>query len=60
MTADAAPPAPAPQGKSNKEIAHALAVSEVTIKMVMRTVCKKLAAKNRTEAAMTYKNSTLA
>ena len=48
------------QGKSNKEIAHALAVSEVTIKMVMRTVCKKLAAKNRTEAAMTYKNSTLA
>jgi two-component system nitrate/nitrite response regulator NarP len=45
------------QGKSNKEIAHALAVSEVTIKMVMRTVCKKLAAKNRTEAAMMYRNS---
>ena len=47
------------QGKSNKEIAHALDVSEVTIKMVMRNVCKKLAAKNRTEAAMTYKNSSL-
>lgn len=46
------------QGKSNKEIAHALAVSEVTIKMVMRSVCKKLAAKNRTEAAMAYKNLT--
>ena len=47
-------------GKSNKEIALALAVPVTTIKMVMRTVCKKLAAKNRTEAAMMYKNSALA
>ena len=45
------------QGKSNKEIAHALAVTEVTIKMVMRTVCKKLSANNRTEAAMTFKSA---
>ena len=44
------------EGKSNKEVAHALALNEVTIKMVMRAACKKLSAKNRTEAAMNYKN----
>ena len=33
-----------------------LVPDEVTIKMVMRAACKKLSAKNRTEAAMNYKN----
>jgi two-component system nitrate/nitrite response regulator NarL len=42
-------------GKVNKEIANNLNVSEATIKLIMRSVCKKLACKNRTQAAMVYK-----
>lgn len=42
-------------GQSNKEIAHELALSEVTIKMHMRSICCKLGAKNRTQAAMIAK-----
>ena len=39
-------------GKSNKEIARELDLQEVTIKLHVRTLCKKLDAKNRTQAAM--------
>jgi len=40
------------EGKSNKEIARAMALSEVTIKTHMRAICAKLQARNRTHAAM--------
>ena len=39
-------------GKSNKEIAHALNLQEVTIKLHVKTLCRKLDARNRTQAAM--------
>lgn len=39
-------------GMQNKEIAHAFAIQEVTVKMHMRAVVRKLGAKNRTHAAM--------
>lgn len=42
-------------GKTNKEIAWALGVSEVTIKMYMRSVFSKLGAANRTHAVMLAK-----
>lgn len=37
-------------GKTNKEIARQLSVSEVTIKARMRSICSKLGASNRTSA----------
>jgi len=40
------------KGQSNKQIGKDLGLSEFTVKMHMRNVCKKLNAKNRTEAAM--------
>lgn len=40
------------QGASNKEIARALGVQEVTVKLHVRGVCRKLGAKNRTQAAL--------
>ncbi|MGO4853425.1 response regulator [Phaeovulum sp. W22_SRMD_FR3] len=40
------------EGKTNKEIARDLNLSEVTIKMYMRSICTRLGAKNRTHAAM--------
>jgi DNA-binding NarL/FixJ family response regulator len=40
------------QGLSNKEIARLLDVQEVTIKLHVRGICRKLGAKNRTQAAM--------
>lgn len=40
------------QGASNKEIAAQLGLQEVTIKLHVRGVCRKLDAKNRTQAAM--------
>ncbi|MFN3937637.1 MAG: response regulator [Gemmobacter sp.] len=40
------------QGMSNKEIARQMSLSEVTVKTHMRAICNKLAAKNRTHAAM--------
>lgn len=40
------------EGKSNKEIARAMELSEVTIKTHMRAICAKLDARNRTHAAM--------
>ncbi|WP_163850862.1 response regulator transcription factor [Pseudooceanicola aestuarii] len=38
--------------KSNKEIARELDLQEVTIKLHVKTLCRKLDAKNRTDAAM--------
>jgi DNA-binding NarL/FixJ family response regulator len=43
------------RGLSNKEIARELDLQEVTIKLHVRTLCKKLDAKNRTQAALTAK-----
>jgi len=40
------------EGKSNKEIALDLDLKEVTIKLHVKTLCRKLDAKNRTQAAM--------
>ncbi|MFN3525992.1 MAG: response regulator transcription factor [Paracoccus sp. (in: a-proteobacteria)] len=39
-------------GKSNKELARELGLQEVTIKLHVRTLCRKLEARNRTHAAM--------
>lgn len=39
-------------GKSNKEIARDLEIQEVTIKLHVKTICRKLQARNRTHAAM--------
>jgi len=38
------------RGRSNKEIALSLGIEEVTIKLHVRGVCRKLGARNRTEA----------
>lgn len=43
-------------GQSNKEIARDLSVQEVTIKLHVRTLCRKLDARNRTHAAMIARN----
>lgn len=40
------------RGMPNKEIAREMDLQEVTIKLHVRTLCKKLNAKNRTHAAM--------
>ena len=40
------------EAKSNKEIARDLELQEVTIKLHVKTLCRKLDAKNRTDAAM--------
>lgn len=40
------------QGKSNKEIARDLDLQEVTIKLHVKTLCRKLGAKNRTQAVL--------
>lgn len=47
------------RGQSNKEIARDLELQEVTIKLHVRTLCRKLDAKNRTQAAMTAKEAGL-
>ena len=39
-------------GRSNREIAGALDISEPTVKLHARTLCRKLGAANRTQAAM--------
>ncbi|MDX5356920.1 MAG: response regulator transcription factor [Rhodobacterales bacterium] len=39
-------------GQSNREIAAELAISEPTVKLHARTLCRKLGAANRTQAAM--------
>jgi len=40
------------EGKSNKEIARDLAIQEVTVKLHLKTLSRKLGARNRTHAAM--------
>ena len=45
------------RGQSNKEIARDLELQEVTIKLHVRTLCKKLNAKNRTQAALIAKEA---
>jgi DNA-binding NarL/FixJ family response regulator len=39
-------------GMANKEIARALDLQEVTVKLHVRTLCRKIGARNRTHAAM--------
>lgn len=45
------------RGMSNKEIARELDLREVTIKLHVKTLCRKLDAKNRTHAAMIGKEA---
>jgi len=40
------------KGLQNKEIAHAFQIQEVTVKMHVRAIIRKLGARNRTHAAM--------
>lgn len=47
------------KGASNKEIARALDLQVVTVKLHVRGVCKKLGAHNRTQAAMIAKDNNL-
>ncbi|MQY41264.1 response regulator [Epibacterium sp. SM1969] len=47
------------RGLSNKEIARELDLQEVTIKLHVRTLCRKLDAKNRTQAALIAKEAGL-
>lgn len=47
------------QGLSNKEIARDLDLQEVTIKLHVKTLCRKIDAKNRTHAAMIAKEAGL-
>jgi DNA-binding NarL/FixJ family response regulator len=47
-------------GKSNKEIARDLALQEVTVKLHVKTLSRKLGARNRTHAAMIARNGGLA
>lgn len=42
----------AADGMTNKEIARDISVTEVTVKMHMRNVCRKLGARNRAHAAI--------
>ncbi len=45
------------RGQSNKEMARELDLQEVTIKLHVKTLCRKLEAKNRTHAAMIAKEA---
>lgn len=47
------------RGLSNKELARDLDLQEVTIKLHVKTLCRKLDAKNRTQAAMIGKEAGL-
>lgn len=47
------------RGLSNKEIARELGLQEVTIKLHVKTLCRKLEARNRTHAAMIAKEAGL-
>jgi len=46
-------------GASNKEIARDLELQEVTVKLHVKTLCRKLDARNRTHAAMIAKDAGL-
>ncbi len=45
------------QGLSNKEIARDLTLQEVTVKLHVKTLSRKLEARNRTHAAMIAKTA---
>jgi DNA-binding NarL/FixJ family response regulator len=45
------------QGLANKEIARRLGLQEVTVKLHVKTLCRKLDARNRTQAAMIAKDA---
>ena len=47
------------RGLSNKEIAREISVQEVTVKLHVKTLCRKLDARNRTQAAMIAKDAGL-
>lgn len=47
------------RGQSNKEIARDIGVQEVTVKLHVKTLCRKLAARNRTQAAIIAKDAGL-
>ena len=47
------------EGKANKEIARDLDVQEVTIKLHVKTLSRKLQARNRTHAAMIARDKDL-
>lgn len=44
------------EGRQNKEIATALSLAEPTIKMHVKSICKKLGAQNRTQAVVVARN----
>ena len=47
------------EGKSNKEIARGLDLQEVTIKLHVKTLCRKLDARNRTHAVVIARDMNL-
>ena len=47
------------RGLSNKEIAREIDLQEVTVKLHVKTACRKLGAKNRTQAALAAKEAGL-
>lgn len=47
------------RGLANKEIARELGLQEVTVKLHVKTLCRKLNARNRTHAAMLGKDAAL-
>lgn len=47
------------EGRSNKEIGRTLDLQEVTVKLHVKTLCRKLEARNRTNAAMIAKDAGL-
>ena len=47
------------KGQSNKEIARDLDLQEVTVKLHVKTLCRKLDARNRTQAAIMAKEAGL-
>jgi DNA-binding NarL/FixJ family response regulator len=47
------------RGLSNKEIARELELQEVTVKLHVKTACRKLNARNRTQAAMIARDAGL-
>jgi DNA-binding NarL/FixJ family response regulator len=47
------------RGLSNKEIAREIDLQEVTVKLHVKTACRKLGARNRTQAALTAKQAGL-
>lgn len=47
------------KGQTNKEIARELDSTEVRVKMHLRSICSRLNAKNRTQAALIAEHSGL-